>query len=267
MEPYAVPLKEYQDAFHWGGDDAQFAVKFRKTSQDRVGYFHDGPKGANYEFSKFEEKVAYVFRKHLGFWDVQRGFGEGVIDCGGPATRIVIEAKLHNKQVQVDVVRGIANAWLGVPGEEGPFNEDGWSRCIVAAKGFQSGCDKVLGASKICLFKIGDDDGIGEKHKLVPVNELAKSRLVEWEAQGLKVWKKIWKADLQPRAAAAVAGGGGAAAASSAAAGEAASGAAAGAAMISDASSRKRKLAPYSCSKCKEAKRDPSGHTKAKCKL
>ena len=194
-----------------------------------------------------------------------------MVDCGGPATRIVIEAKQHGKELPVDIVRGIANAWLGVPDEEGPYFAEPWVRCIVSKNGFQPGCAAIAGASKICFFQL--DDGDDKKLKLTAINPLAEKLQPIWEKRGRDMWKMLDLKDLEPRAkgtvAAAAVESSGAVAAEKADGAEVAAVAAAAEGGGGVAASRKRKseaAAPFTCSLCRKAGRPSLDHkTAAKC--
>ena len=67
------------------------------------------------EATKFERKVAYLFRTQLGMLDVQRGFNGnagGNIDACGPHSRVIIECKAYTNGIAANQMHIPHSAWM-----------------------------------------------------------------------------------------------------------------------------------------------------------
>ena len=163
VQPLA--LSRYVDAFpSFECNELKWFDDFRTVDMDLVGLF-DNVKDKSSR--RYEHKAAYVFRKFLRFWDVQCNAGPtGSVDCGGPETHIVIEAKLHGKSLSHGIVYAKHGQWMGLrSGEAGMYAGAEWERVFVVSGGYQDGC-LAAANEDICLFTMSHDAPLDHAHQI-----------------------------------------------------------------------------------------------------
>lgn len=104
----------------------------------------------------FEKRVAFAFRTQLGMPDTQRLFGaagDGGVDCAGPISRVVVQAKSGAVRVAGGVMMALHGQWVTF----GPYGGENFIKCVVARAGFEEGCMVPAERSNFCLFTMSDD--------------------------------------------------------------------------------------------------------------